>query len=285
MSSRGDMRSVRETLLEHLSQDAKILTECATLFGFAAVAISGEPFGLAAGLALIAKTAGSAIAAGLAICHRFFTQTEKVADDVLPKYDRFRVLFYMTSLRCYIEAMSAAIDALAVASDQAKPTNKADTEALRQLKKDLQSQAASLDEAEVNYLFCIEPLSEKVPLFDSLDRWLASTLSYYGVDALKARDVASKCNKEARTRFRVVLATDDPQAEWMRRYLDITREETTGCTASRGLGVYSSNSSRLDASRLGAETKGGGGMGGVPPRPADSSGPERDHVQRDIRRP
>ena len=91
----------------------------------------------------------------------------------------------------------------------------------------MESQAAGLDEAELSYLFCIEPLRERVPLFDGLDRWLASTLSYYGVESFKTREVANRCSKDARERFHVFLAADDPQAKWMRAYLDITREEAT----------------------------------------------------------
>jgi len=138
------------------------------------------------------------------------------------------VLFYTTTFRSYIEAIPAAIDGLSAPANSREPQGKRpSTEAVAQLKLELQSRAASLEEAEVTYLFCTQPLVESVPLFGVLDRWLAATLSYYGVEEFEASEVARHCSEEARNRFRTFLASDGPEAEWLRRYLDIAREETT----------------------------------------------------------
>ena len=134
MSTRANMRSVRNTLEDHLSHDAKILAGTSAILGFAAAAMAGEPLSLAAGLALICKTAGSAIEAGVATCKRFFQQTEALSEDVLPKYDRFRVLFYMTSLRCYIEAIPQAIEVLTPAKEETADTKKPSKDSLNQLR-------------------------------------------------------------------------------------------------------------------------------------------------------
>ena len=124
MNSRNNMNSIKETLEEQLKQDATILIEAAAIFGFAAIAANGEPLNIVSGLALISKTAGSAISAGLTLCNKFFNNSEQTQKFTPPAYDRFRVLLYISSLRCYIEAIPKAIKSFSSTDDKTKPTQK-----------------------------------------------------------------------------------------------------------------------------------------------------------------
>ncbi|MFH1738036.1 MAG: NACHT domain-containing protein [bacterium] len=228
MSSRVNARSVRETLETHLASDARILTDSATVFGFAAAAASGEPLSLAAGVALISKTAGAVLSAALEICKRFFDKTDKTPEDHLPQFDRFRVLFYITTLRCYIEAIPDALNSLEMPEEpNGKKKKKPERERIQQLTNELQTQVASLDEAEVQYLLCADPLGENVPLFDTLGETLLKTLAFHGIEGYEVRSAIANCAKEARQRFNTYVSTDEPQAVWLRNFLAISRDEQT----------------------------------------------------------
>jgi hypothetical protein len=221
MSLKINRKTTEETLTENLEKDGKLLGHVSTLFMFAASAVSGEPLGLAAGIALILKTAGSALEAGTNIVRRLAVDTK----ETLPPYDKFRVLFYVTSHRCFIEAMSETIRT----SELTKETTKNELELksldVKALTEQLKVQLASLDEAEVSYLFCLQPLTGDVPLYDAFMKWAVTTLTFYGYPPHVARAIADRSNKEARERFHVYLAGQDEGAEWMRNYLALTQQK------------------------------------------------------------
>jgi len=224
MSNRINRATARELIEENFSSDAKILSEFSTLCGFAAAAASGEPVSLLAGVALITQSAAAAISAGVAVTKRLFKKTESGSD--LPQYERFRLLFYITCLRSYIEAVPEAMNELAAQEDALKVST-AKRKELRKVKQKIENQLASLDEAEVNFLFCIEPLHDPVPLFEAFSAWMARTLGYYGFDLVHVRGIVEECTKKAKTRFYTFIARTDQEATWMRNYLAISRTERT----------------------------------------------------------
>jgi hypothetical protein len=106
MSMRINAKTTRSTLEEYLGSDANLLKDASAFLTFATTVASGEPLSLAAGLALITRTAGAAITASLNLIKRLSSETPaKSAFALLPTYDRFRVLFYVTCQRAFIEAM------------------------------------------------------------------------------------------------------------------------------------------------------------------------------------
>ena len=224
MSLKINRKTTEQTLSNRLEDDAKLLGDASVLFTFAASAMSGEPLGLAAGAALILKTAGAAIKAGTNIVRKLKSSDE--SDSALELYEKFRLLFFVTCQRCFIEALAEAIKA----SRPSKQTTKSQMKAaeVKAVMAELKVQLLNLDEAEVTYLFCVQPLSGDVPLYDAFERWTVSVLCFYGYAMSNAVGIGQKSNQEARKRFHVFLASRDEGAEWMRNYLALTsREETS----------------------------------------------------------
>lgn len=228
MATKINAKTTRETLEERFESDGKLLKDASTLFTFAVAATSGEPLSLAKGIALVLTSAGAAITASLNLVKRL--TTSKVGnDDVLPKYDRFRIVFYVTCQRCYIEALSEALNGLTLKDPREKKRPTIEKAALDRLRCELTVGIANLEAAEVSYLFGIEPLEKEVPLFDAFGRWLTTALSYHGIEPSEVNKILQHCSKDSRARFRVTLAEDSPASEWMRNYLAISyKEETTG---------------------------------------------------------
>ena len=77
----------------------------------------------------------------------------------------------------------------------------ADEATLRRRQEEIAMQLANLDEAEVSYLYCIEPLAKEVPLFNAYGKWLTATLTYQGLESWKASQVAIDADKECGTGF------------------------------------------------------------------------------------
>ena len=71
MSLKITGKTTDDTLTEKFDKDAKLLEDASSLITFAATAAAGEPLSIAAGIALIVKTAGSALSAGANLVRRF----------------------------------------------------------------------------------------------------------------------------------------------------------------------------------------------------------------------
>jgi hypothetical protein len=225
MSLKINRKTTEESLTENLEKDGKLLAEVSTLFTFAAVAMSGEPVSLAVGIALILKTAGSALSAGTNIVRRLTGRKEEPTQ--LAPYDRFRILFYITCQQCFIEAL---VEAINQAEELKQPkTEKVEPKPaeVKELTNQLKLRLQNLDEAEVTYLFCVEPLSGEVALYDAFEKWSISLLSFYGYLPHLAIQIGQKSRQEARKRFHVYLAGKDDGAEWMRNYLALTQQQET----------------------------------------------------------
>jgi hypothetical protein len=234
MATKINSKTTREALEEKFLGDAKILNDASTLLGFAAAVTSGEPLTWTAGIALILKTAGSSLSAGVNIVKRLVA-IDPPETDILPKYERFRIIFYVTCQRAYIETVKDALTKLDLNLSEARDKPKLKKEEVNQLRVDLQMRVANLEEAEVSYRFGIEPLEKDVPLFDAFGLWLGTALRFYGAESTEIHKIIDFCKKESRNRFRVELAADDPSSIWMRNYLAISYREETAAQVTNDL--------------------------------------------------
>lgn len=226
MSLKISGKTTEETLSEKFEKDGKLLADAAALITFGTAAAAGDPMSLGAGLALIVKTAGSAVSAGINVVRRF-AKDGSTENATLPPYDRFRILFYVTCQKCFIEAFAESLAKFQIKDKDKAPQTEVKAKEAKALQEELKLQIANLYEAEVTYLFCVEPLAGDVPLYDAFQKWICGTLSYYGIPAPEAHQIADQSNKDARKRFSVFLAGKDEGAEWMRNYLAIARERET----------------------------------------------------------
>jgi hypothetical protein len=226
MTPRINAKTTEETFLENFEKDGKLLEGVAAIVGFAATAAGGDPLSAGLGLALILKTAGTVISAGSNILTRLMVDKSTTAPK-LETYERFRLIFYVTCQRHFIEALNNRLSTNRPKLENLP--NKADVKAkdVRELKEQLKGQIATVQEAEITYLFCIEPLAGDVPLYDAFEKWTSATLVYYGLLPEAAQLIAKESNKEARERFAVFLASKNETAEWMRNYLALVRGEQT----------------------------------------------------------
>lgn len=236
MANKINAKTTRETLEEKFDGNAKILKDISALFTFAAAATAGEPLTWATGAALVLKSAGATLSAGVNIVRRLVTSDESEGKDILPKYDRFRVLFYVACQRSYIETLSEALKSIEFRVAEEKDFPKPKKKEVDQIRGELAMRVADLEEAEVSYLFGIEPLEKDVPLFDAFGRWLSPALRYHGVEPDYIRKIVEQCKTESRKRFRVELAEDDPASSWMRNYLAISYQEETTAKVTSDLG-------------------------------------------------
>ncbi len=227
MSLRINAKTTQETLSERFEKDGKLLGDVSCLVAFAAAAGSGEPLSMAAGLALVLKTAGGAVSAGANIVRRLMGGAPKEESAPFPPYDQFRTLFYVTCQKCFIEALNDSLTKAQLKGSEQKVQAELKPKEAKELREQLKLQIANLYEAEVTYLFCVEPLGGDVPLYEAFERWTCGVLSYYGFSAPDAHKIAEESNKEARKRFTVFLAGKNDAAEWMRNYLALTRQQET----------------------------------------------------------
>lgn len=226
MTAKINAKTTKATLSERFKDDATLLKDMGQFLGFASFVITGNPIGLIASAELISKTAGAAISAGATLYKRLFANSAEMSADVLPAYDRFQVLYFVLCQRCYLEAIRETIDK--IDAKEAKGADaKADESILKRRQDEIKMQLANLDEAEISYLYCIEPLAKDVPLFQAYGIWLTSFLTYQGLESWKAYRIAEEADKEARKRFRVYLAEDDPVSQWLRNYLALSYQEET----------------------------------------------------------
>lgn len=226
MTTQINAKTTKVTLTELFKDDATLLKDTGQFLAFASALSTGNPLGLLAASELIVKTAGATISTGVTLFKRLFVQSSAAGTDILPPYDRFRALYYVLCQQCYIEAIKEAVGKIEIkGSTSSEQTS--DEAKVRRRKEEIAMQLANLDEAEVSYLYCIEPLAKEVPLFQAYGKWLTSLLIYHGLDSWKASQVASEADKEARRRFRVYLAEDKPANQWMRNYLALSYQEET----------------------------------------------------------
>ncbi|MEA2233885.1 MAG: hypothetical protein QOD83_3701 [Solirubrobacteraceae bacterium] len=85
--------------------------------------------------------------------------------------------------------------------------------------EEIRIRARDINDADLTYLFMAEPLSDEVPLMAALSNWLRASLSATGMGTLSGRTLVDKCEKAARSRFKVAVAEDNAEATWMRRFL------------------------------------------------------------------
>ena len=155
MVAKTNSKTIRSILTENLKRDGKILKELSTLLGFVTAASSGEPLSILAGLKLISKTAGAAISAASEIAELFFKGDEIQADkrEAFSGYEKFRVLFYIASFRCYLEGIQEVLEEIESyhQNDIKTAVSKTQKELLY---SELKEMINAFEESEVSFLFC-----------------------------------------------------------------------------------------------------------------------------------
>lgn len=225
MLNKINAKAAKDTLEEKLKSDSKILKDISSFISFGAAISFGEPLTLAAGLALIVKTAGATISTGIEIINRVFDKETKTPVKPLSNFERFKIIFYVQCQRFYIESIKYSLENIIKESNDFGKV-KIEKKDLKKYQDQIACQLASLEEAEVSFLFCVEPLSGEIPLFNAFGDWLKTTLNYYGLEHSHIKKIIETCEEDARKRFQVYLATpDDDLSKWIRNYLAITKTE------------------------------------------------------------
>jgi hypothetical protein len=243
MSSRTTPNTARNLLRDGLKDDAELAKDISAFFAFAATTAAGNPLSLVAALGLILQTSGSIISAALNLAGRFRGEDGRPAD-TLPPYQRFNALFLLATVRAYMEAVGAVLEVEITQIQEAEKKAKkgrsgrakgpeddghdeiAGDERRRAL-EEARERAQEVNDADLTYLFGVEPLTDEVPLLAALGEWLVASLVLAGLSGLEAKAIAEKCDTEARSRFRVAIAEDTSEAGWMRNFLALEAQAST----------------------------------------------------------
>lgn len=224
MSQTTNAHITRSLLVEHFQNDSTILQDISCLLGFAAAASSGEPMSLMAGLALILKTASAAVSAGASVVKRLSSDQAGEKACQLPPYDRFKVLLYVTCVKCFVESVHEVLDKAGEASRSGNI--KFTREQEKALREELKKQTTALDDSEVTYRFCFRPESDSdLELFDNLAAWLRVTLHFYGLSGEVIQKVTTQCAEKSRQRFYGFLSKEAEESKWIRTFLGLVQHE------------------------------------------------------------
>lgn len=223
MSTRTSAVTVLESLEKGSSTGSQVSQAFDSLIAFAGTAGSAAILTTLPGVgALLAATSAAALAAGQVVKA---VSAWRAQQNALPPYEQFRVLYYTTCHRAYLEALEAELEKLA----QVKQRNgeRSDRAAERHDFKELARHAQEVVKADVTYLIGVDPVKTEQPLFQAYERWLAAVLPGYGVPKPTVYEVYRTVSAAARDRLRVLLAQQNPDASWMRSYLAFSQEEKT----------------------------------------------------------
>jgi hypothetical protein len=221
MSTRTNAVTVFESLEKGSSTGSQVSQAFNSLITFAGTAGSAAILTTLPGVGvLLAATSAAALAAGQVVKA---VSAWRAQQNALPPYEQFRVLYYTTCQRAYLEALEAELEKLA----QVKQLQGDRKAAEQQDFKELGRHAQELAKADVTYLIGVDPVKTEQPLFQAYERWLAAVLPKYGVPKSMIYEVTQRVSTAARERLRVLLAQQNPDATWMRSYLALFQEEKT----------------------------------------------------------
>lgn len=221
MSSRTTPKSTRALLTKALGQEADFSKDIGILFAFAAAATSPTPPTLIAALGLVLQAAGSTVTAAMTLTSRLW---KKIEDDSLQPFECFNALFLITTIRAYMDALSQILSeeiSKMEGSEDAlsRKVGHKDDALKKQAMEEAQVRAKDLNDADLTYLFGVEPLAGDVPLLKALHDWLTSSLAALGMRPFEVARIADSCDKSARVRFHAILAQDNDESRWMREFL------------------------------------------------------------------
>jgi hypothetical protein len=204
-----------------LGHEAEFSKDIGILFTFAAAAADPTAPTLVAALGLVLQAAGSAISAGLAITRGLW---KKASEESLPPFECFNSLFLLTTIRAYMEALSQILseEIGKLESSEDGRTRKAghkDDAIAKQAFEEALLRAKDVNDADLTYLFGVEPLRGDVPLLKALREWLTASLAALGMRPFEVTRIADACDEAARLRFHVFLSGDSEEGRWMRRFL------------------------------------------------------------------
>lgn len=221
MSTRTSAVTVLESLGKGSSTGSQVSQAFNSLIAFTSTAGSAAILTTLPGVGvLLAATSAAALAAGQVVKA---VSAWRARQNALPPYEQFRVLYYTTCHRAYLEALEAELAKLAqVKQGQDERSGKA---AGQQDFKELRRHAQEVAKADVTYLIGVDPVKTEQPLFEAYQRWLAVVLPSYGVPKSMVYEVSRTVSAAARDRLRVLLAQQNPDAAWMRSYLAFSQEE------------------------------------------------------------
>jgi hypothetical protein len=223
MSTRTSAAAVLESLEKGSSTGSEVTKSFNTLITFAGTAGSAAVLTTLPGVgALLAATSAAALAARQVVK---VVASWRAQRNALPPYDQFRVLFYTTCHRAYLDALEAELKSLATAGQE---TPDSDRSIDQTRLKELGQHAKEIAKAEVTYLIGIDPGETRQPLFDAYDAWLDAVLPGYAVPASAVYSLRQHASSAARDRLRVLLAQQTEDAAWMRSYLALSQEEQAG---------------------------------------------------------
>jgi hypothetical protein len=207
-------KRAHESLAKNLGIDAEILKEFSTAIAFPAVLLAmTNPTPLAIGAALMA-----AAAAGVKSFSKVLERLEPKSEEALAfdnSYERFKVAYYTLSQRTVVEAIVASKDLSRVL--QSLPSSALDRRGVEQVTRTISERAAAIQEAELRFHYTIAPTNQQLGIHDAYKEWLSETLKCFEVK--NADSIVTAVINDARSRFRVALASSDRLASWMRNYL------------------------------------------------------------------
>lgn len=182
MSTRTTPKIARTLLRKGLKEDAELTKDLSALFSFAAAAANPTPLGIVAAFGLLLETTGSIVSASVNLLGRFRRDDGLPADSLAP-YERFNTLFFLTTIRAYMQALDGIITT-ELAKLQAGEAKDIDGQAQaaratdvgeadrRMALQEVQARARDVNDADLTYLFAVEPLTDEVPLLAALRDWL-----------------------------------------------------------------------------------------------------------------
>jgi NACHT domain len=234
MPLRTNAKSIKETLYDRLASDAELLSCGKEFFEFFNIASSGEPLTYGTGVLLICKGAAAAVKVASILIKRLSNSSD-TATSAAQIYDRFRIVFYVACLEAYLNALQVALapDELPKtketrARNETKDAGAATNEFVTALKLHL----SKVEEGEAPFLLGVDPLKGEVPLYSALGDWLLLVLAHYGYPDYQMRSIVGNINETARRNFNVFVASDSVEATWIRNYLLIAHQGSTGALAT-----------------------------------------------------
>jgi NACHT domain-containing protein len=229
VSLKINAKTVRETLEEQLSCDGEIIKASAEMFAFYVVASSGSPLALAAGIGLILSASASAIKGISHIIKRVHMRGSdpKVA---LAPYEQFRIIFYAACLQAYLDAIQKPLADLreAAAKEKASAAESNPSE----LQNALKAAQSKVEEGETPFLLGVDPLKGEIPLYSALSEWMSVLLRNYGYPEYTTQPTLRQATDDARKRFHVFVASDAPEATWVRNYLLVEAQQQAATIAN-----------------------------------------------------
>lgn len=214
-------KKFESSLSDKLQSGSTYMKDAGNIVAYSACVLSSEPLSLLQLIPIVLKATGSAITSAVRILKGFSNPNSKISKVVRAPEEKFPLLFYLFIQQSYLEALKENLEKIdeSEIGDKDVLIRKLKKDDFRRYKEVIEPSVEGIVESEIQFCFCIDPISKEIPLFSEYSRWLRICFESHGARERWQKYFVESVKALAHQKLHLKISSGETNAKWIRDYL------------------------------------------------------------------